>query len=179
MLQLGLVRGEIVRNNLKLFAKFGLNENTKSILKQYMYLPPMLVEPLPVGSNEPNKNRGSGHLTIGNDSLILNNNHHTLDICTEFLDVLNRVQFELNTDIVRLVRNQWKDLDKPKLVNGKQESQEEYEERVRNFEQYEQLCLSTFAFLVHNDNKFYFTHKYDKRGRVYCCGYSNNYQGND
>ena len=31
---------------------------------------------------------------------------------------------------------------------------------------------------LQHGNKFWFTHKYDKRGRIYCCGYQLNTQGN-
>ena len=177
LVQLGLLKGNIINDNIKLYCNFGLDEETKNIMANYQFLPPMLVEPLPVGKN----NRGSGYLTKANDSLVLNNNWHNSDICTEFLDVLNKTGYSLNTEIIRNVRNTQKGLDKPKQPEdnkGRRETQEEWQERVKAFEAYERECLKMFAFLVHQGNQFWFTHKYDKRGRVYCCGYHVNYQGN-
>lgn len=178
LLQLGILRGNIVNDNIKIYCGFELDEETKNIISNYQYLPPMIVEPLPVGKN----NKGSGYLTKANDSLILNNNHHNLDICTEFLDLLNKTSYSLNTEVIKNVRNTWGDLTKPKSPednNGVQETETNWKERIKAFEAYERECLKLFAFLVHQGNQFWFTHKYDKRGRVYCCGYHVNTQGND
>lgn len=52
------------------------------------------------------------------------------------------------------------------------------EERVKAFETYEKLFMKAAAFLIHQGNEFYLTHKYDKRGRLYSCGYQVSTQGN-
>lgn len=169
---LGLYNGVVVNKNLKLFSKFSLAEKTLEILKQYQYLPPMIVPPLKV--NQRNNNKGSGYYTIGSDSLILNANHHNNHISTDTLDTLNSIELTLNVDVIKTVRNNWSDLDKQR----EDESEQDYEDRVRAFENFEKSFMKTSAYLVNQGNKFYLTHKFDKRGRVYCCGYQANYQGN-
>lgn len=168
----GLINLNIVNNNVKVYAKYSLNQQAYNILEQYQYLLPMIVEPLPVGEYKTNK--GSGYLTIRNDSLILNNNHHKGDLCTEVLDLMNETPLSLNISLIKTVRNNWKNLDKQQ----EGETEEEYQERVKAFETYERLFMNAAAFLIHQGNEFYLTHKYDKRGRLYACGYQLNTQGN-
>ena len=42
----------------------------------------------------------------------------------------------------------------------------------------ERESMKVFAMLINEGNRFYLTHKYDKRGRTYCQGYHVSYQGN-
>lgn len=148
---------------------FDLDEATHALLRQYQYLPPMLVPPLEVTDN-----RGSGYLTIRTDSLLLKDNHHEGDLCLDHLNRCNRIAFSVNTEVVRTIRNQWKHLDKPK--DG--ESFQDYQQRLKAFERYERDSFFTIALMQEMGNRFYLTHKYDKRGRTYCQGYHITYQGN-
>lgn len=169
---LGLFTGLVVNNNLKLVSKYSLHEDVNSILKQYQYLPPMIIRPCSL--NQKHNNKGSGYLTIGSDSLILNNNHHTNDICIDTLEVLNSTELCLNIDVIKQIRNSWSNLDKPK----EGETDEDYQQRVKAFEEFEKAFMKTSAYLVNQDNLFYLTHKFDKRGRIYCNGWTVSYQGN-
>lgn len=140
------------------------------LIDQYQFLPPMIVPPLPVTSN-----RGRGHLTYHHDSLILKNNHHEGDICLDVVNIKNQIACQINVDVVRSIRNSWKNLNKCKPG----ETFEEFQKRVEAFERFEKLTMKDMALMVNNDNEFYFPHAYDKRGRNYCSGYTINYQGND
>ena len=166
---LTLVEG---KSNYQLLTKFKFNKETQAKVDKFKYLNPMLVQPLKV--NQKNNNRGSGQLTIASDSLILGGVYHNNCICTDTLDYLNNVCLELNEEVIRTYRNEWKDLESPK----DNETQSDYEKRVASFEHYEKGCYQTFAEMISNDNTFWLTHKYDKRGRVYCQGYYISYQGN-
>lgn len=167
----GLYTGTVLNNNVKLYTKYNLSENTLQIINQYQYLLPMIVPPLLL---QKKNNRGSGYLTIGSDSLILNDNHHNLDICLDTLNKLNSTELSLNIDLIKTVRNHWSGLD----AQAEDETEEEYLERVIAFERFEKQFMHDSAYLVNQDNKFYLTHKYDKRGRIYSCGYTINPQGN-
>ena len=166
---LTLVEG---KNNYKLLTKFKFNKETQAKVDKFKYLNPMLVRPLKV--NQKNNNRGSGQLTIASDSLILGGIYHNNYICTDILNYLNEICLELNQEIIRTYRNEWKDLDSPK----DNETQADYQKRINSFEHYEKGCYQTFAEMISNDNTFWLTHKYDKRGRVYCQGYYISYQSN-
>lgn len=140
------------------------------LIDQYQYLPPMIVPPLEVTSN-----RGRGHLTRKYESLILKNNHHEGDICLDVINIKNQIPMQINTDIVKSIRNAWKNLNKCK----KGETFKKFQRRVESFERFEKLTMKDMALMVNNGNKFWLTHAYDKRGRVYCGGYTISYQGND
>jgi hypothetical protein len=73
--------------------RFDIDQATHDLIRQYQYLPPMVVPPLKVG-NQVGRNRGSGYLTIISDSLILRDNHHDGELCA---DNLNRLVLSLVT----------------------------------------------------------------------------------
>ena len=149
--------------------RFDLDDKTHQRIRQYQYLPPMIVPPLEVTSN-----RGSGYLSIRTDSLLLKDNHHEGDICLDSINRFNNVALKLNTDVACQVNNSWKHLDKPK----ESENWEEYQKRVKAFDRYQRETAFTMALIVQMGNEFYLTHKVDKRGRTYAQGYNINPQGN-
>lgn len=161
---------EINRDKLYLNQLYQPTEDVINRIKEFQYLIPMLVSPLI--TNENNNNRGSGYLTIGSDSLILGGVHHSRDIDSTILDRYNQIPLELNQELMMLVRNNWKSLNEPSKEDL------DYKTKLKAFEDYEKQVYFTSAILINNGNKFYLTHKYDKRGRVYSCGYSVNTQGN-
>lgn len=148
---------------------FDVSDKAMKLIRQYQYMPPMIVPPLTVRDN-----RGSGYINIKDDSLILQNNHHEGDICLDSINRFNSIPMSINEEVVRMIRNSWKNLDRPK--NG--ETFEDYQKRLKAFERYEQDAFFTIAFMVEMGNEFYFTHKVDKRGRTYAQGYHINPQGN-
>lgn len=154
--------------------RFDVDETTHELIRQYQYLPPMIVPPLPVG--EPGSlNRGSGYITVQTDSLLLKDNHHEGDLCPDSLNRFNQVPLTLNLELAKRVKNSWKNIDKPKQG----ETFEEYQKRRKAFDRFQQTAAFTFALMSEMGNRFYLTHRVDKRGRTYCQGYQINYQGND
>lgn len=132
-------------------------------LKEYVancaYLPPLVHKP-----EKLRHNKDSPYLTIGQESLILNKGHHNEDICLDVLDIKNSVAMTLNTEFLSRVEEESNsDLDSPEKLNGwldmKRQSHEFYK------------------LMVGQGNKFYFGHKYDKRGRLYCMGFHVSPQG--
>lgn len=154
--------------SMQLVSRISLEERTEALIKQYQYLPPMVVPPRKVKTNS-----DSGYLTIGWDSLILKGNHHEEDICLDHINRSNSVALSLDTRVIRNIRDNRKHLDAPK----ENESIEEYEKRVQSFLKMEKDSMRVFAMLVNHGNRFYLTHKYDKRGRTYCQGHHTSYQG--
>lgn len=152
-----------------IYPKYFIDEKTMNIIDQYQYLPPMLVPPLEVTSN-----RGSGHLTIHDDSLLLKDNHHEYDIALDVINKFNQVPLCLDERVIRNMRDDRKHLNSPK----KDETIEDYQKRVNDFKDMEKKSMRVFAMLINEGNEFYLTHKYDKRGRIYAQGYHVSYQGN-
>lgn len=150
--------------------RFDVDEKTKEIGRKYKYLPPMIVPPKILRSNTDN-----GHLTIDSKSLLLKDNHHDGDICLDSLNRFNQIPLKINVDVVRNIRNTWKNLDKQK----DDEDLNDYLDRVKAFERYERDSYWILALMVEMGNQFWLDNAVDKRGRTYSQGYHINIQGND
>ncbi|MFP3645173.1 hypothetical protein [Paraburkholderia sp. SIMBA_054] len=153
---------------LRIFiVKFTISADVQAELDRFQYPLPMVVEP-----KEVKHNAMSGYLLTGG-SIILKHNHHDDDVCLDHVNRMNRVKFTINLDTATMIKNQWRNLDKPK----EGESREEFDRRVRAFDKYDRTARDVISTLLAEGNEFYFTHKYDKRGRTYCQGHHANYQG--
>lgn len=149
--------------------KFDLPPDIQKEIDTYQFPLPMVTHPKKVTNN-----RETGYYTI-RESVILKNNHHDDDVVLEHLNRVNSVKLCLNIDTVRLVQNQWKNLDK--LKNG--ETVQDYQKRVKAFHKYDAASREVIESLFIMGNEFYLTHRYDKRGRTYAVGYHITTQGND
>lgn len=147
--------------------KFTITQDVQDELDRFQYPLPMVVRPRLVENN-----RDTGYL-LGRGSMILKQNHHDEDICLDHINRVNGIKFSINLNVMQTISNTWRDLDKPK----EGESNADYERRKRAFEKYDRTSHDVISLLIHEGNEFYFTHKYDKRGRVYCQGYHVNVQG--
>lgn len=143
-------------------------EHVQRDLDLYQFPLPMVIEPRKVKSN-----RDTGYV-LNRGSIILKKNHHEEDVCLDHINRMNRVKFTINQDTARMVANAWRNLDKPK----EGESKEDFEKRKRAFEKFDRTAKTIHKILEDNGNCFYLTHKVDKRGRSYCQGYTVTYQGN-
>jgi hypothetical protein len=153
---------------LKLFiVRFEISADVQEDLDRYQYPLPMVVEPHKI-----EKNRDTGYF-LGSGSVILRNNHHEDDVCLDHLNRANRVRYTINQDTALMVRNKWRNLDKPK----EGETREEFEKRKKAFNKYDRTAKDVMALLMKHSDHFFLTHKYDKLGRVYCQGYHCTYQG--
>ena len=147
--------------------KFDISADVQAELDRFQFPLPMVVEPLPVLNN-----RSTGYLTSGG-SIILRHNHHNDDVCLDHINRVNKIQFVINTNTATMVKNKWRNLDKPK----EGESKEDFNKRKRAFEKYDRTAKDVISLLCKEGNEFYLTHRYDKRGRIYCQGYHVTYQG--
>ena len=147
--------------------EFDVDRQVHEELAQYQFPLPMVIEPEPVTNN-----RETGYLTA-RGSIILKDNHHDEDICLDHINRMNRIKFSIDDDTAFLVRNEWRNLDKPK----EGESKQDYQKRLKAFEKYDRTSKDVIGKILSLGNEFYLTHKYDKRGRTYCQGYHINYMG--
>lgn len=147
---------------------YTISEEIQRDLDRFQYPLPMVIPPLEVKNN-----LDSGYIQ-SKRSIILKDNFHTDDVCLDHINRVNQMKFSINFDTASMIKNSWRNLDKPK----EGETYEEYQQRKRAFEKYDQTAREVIDLLVQEGNEFYLTHSYDKRGRVYCNGYHVNYQGN-
>jgi len=148
--------------------KYDITPDVQQELDTYQFPMPMVVPP-----KELQDNTDTGYYTSRN-SVILKDNHHDFDVCLDHLNHVNSVKLTLNHRVTSMIKNQWRNLDKPKTG----EEHAEYKKRVKAFEKYDRTAYEVMGHLDIAGTEFYLTHKYDKRGRVYCQGYHVNYQGN-
>jgi hypothetical protein len=147
--------------------RINISADVQEDIDRFQYPLPMVIPPRPVTDN-----RDTGYL-LSRNSIILRKNHHDEDVCLDHINRVNRIKFSIDFDTAQMIANQWRNLDKPK----ENETQQDFEKRVRAFEKYDRTARQVMELLVRHGNQFYLTHKYDKRGRVYCQGYHVNYQG--
>lgn len=148
--------------------EFNISPDVQEEIDRYQFPLPMVIKPMPVTCN-----RETGYLTT-RGSIILKKNHHKLDVCLDHINRMNQVKFAIDEDTANMIQNSWRNLDKPK--DG--ETSQEFQKRVKAFEKYDRTSRDVIGKVLSLGNEFYLTHKYDKRGRVYCQGYHINYQGN-
>ena len=139
------------------------------------YLPPMIQKPQTLYSNT-----DSAFLTIKSDKVILGGklNQHNACISLDVLNTLNSNEYELDEEAIKVVKpfhreelsvDEFKKLD----VYEQQQYTQEYDNYVKYLEQ-----INYLKELL-KGQKIYFTHKPDKRGRIYTQGYHFNTQGSE
>ena len=152
-----------------LIVKYQIADEVQHELDQFQFPLPMVVKPQKLTENSM-----TGYLD-SKGSVILKKNHHEDDVCLDHINRVNRVPYILNMHVVNFISNKWKNIDKRKPG----ESLVVFNRRKKAFEKYNNTCSNVFALLNQETKQFYLTHRYDKRGRVYCMGHHVNYQGND
>lgn len=136
-----------------------LPANLIKFIEASQYLPPMVCEPL-----ELSHNHSSGYLTH-NDSLILGSgNHHDGDVCLDVLNTMNKVVFKLDLDFLCKVE------EEPTFELDTQDKTDQWT-------RFKKQSYRFYSLMQQQGNRFWFTNKVDKRGRIYCCGYHLNFQG--
>lgn len=148
--------------------RFEVTEDTQRELDMYQFPLPMVTAPKAL-----TKNTDTPYMVVKDGSVILRNNHHNDDVCLDHINRMNQTKFAINNDVARMVQNQWRNLDKPKEGETKQD----FERRKRAFEKFDRTAKQVMGQITELGNEFYLTHKYDKRGRTYCQGYHVSYQG--
>lgn len=138
-------------------------------LERYQFPMPMVVPPKEVKTNS-----DTGYYTVRN-KLLLGDADHDDDVCLDHINRVNSIEFALDSEVIRMVRLKWKNLDRPK----ENETLEEYQARVKAFAKYERTAYEVMEHLQLTGRPFHLTHGYDYRGRTYARGYHVNYQGSE
>ena len=151
--QTDLILIDVVNDTRYIQSNMELPDELVNRLTLMCVLPPMLVKPRTLRHN-----KSCGYLTINKDSLILGDkeNYHDECISLDVLNTLNSQAYQLDLDICYKYE---KELTGDELTHNKAKEQFEY-----------------FRDVI-QDKTIFFTHKVDKRGRIYSQGYQFNTQG--
>lgn len=156
-------------DSFEIVSRLHLPEDVVHWVENTQYLPPMIVKPIEVKNN-----KDTGYLTT-KDSLILGKgNFHNGNICLDAINTANSVQLKLDTDFVSKYELEFNASTKPKR---KAVTPMGLRTAIDNFSHYKKMTYRTMALIAITNNKFYLTHRVDKRGRLYSCGYHINSQG--
>lgn len=139
---------------------YGLEDETVRFIERTKYLPPMVCEP-----NEVTKNFDGAYLTEKSSMILGKGNHHDGDICLDSINKFNQVPLSLNQTLLTTLS------ETPKREFNDPEHREQWTKFVKD-------SYATYKDLIQVGNKFWLTHKTDKRGRTYSQGYHVNTQGN-
>lgn len=146
-------------SSLMLVSRIDLPVNVVRFIEESQYLPPMVCSPLKLTHNF-----SSGYLTH-NDSLVLGKgNHHDGDLCLDVLNTMNSVPLSLATDFLSAMD------EEPTFEVDSQE-------KMELWNAFKRQSMMIYLLMVEQGNRLYMTHKVDKRGRIYSCGYHINPQG--
>lgn len=146
-------------SSLMVVSRVPLSDELTKFIENSQYLPPMVCEPLQLTHNY-----SSGYLTH-NDSLILGSgNHHDGSLCLDVLNTMNKVQFKLDLDFLSTVE------EVPTFELDTQAKMDQWAA-------FKKQSYMMYSLMAQQGNRFYFTNKVDKRGRIYSHGYHLNPQG--
>lgn len=171
---------DIGRNNsgsLTIKSCFVMDEKLKAFIAQTQYLPPMICAPRIV-----KKNWDSGYLTR-KESLILKDNHHDQNICLDSINKFNQVELSLDLNLLKTYNEPPTDFDTKEKREEWQALhpgecwQTELQERIAAWDRMVRDSYRVYLDLAKQGNKFWLTHKVDKRGRTYAQGYHVSTQG--
>lgn len=145
--------------SLAIQSNIPLDDRLLGYIQNSTYLPPMVCEPRTLTNNY-----SSGYLTH-EDSLILGKgNHHDENICLDTLNIANSVALTLNTEFLSTFEEEpTYELDTPT--------------KEVLWDQYKRQSYKYYTMIAKQNNRFYLTHKVDKRGRTYAQGYHISSQG--
>jgi len=137
---------------------FELPKRVEEELDQFQFPLPLLVTPKTIVSNT-----DSGYYTKNHESVLLGGKKTGEDVCLEHLNLMNSIPFTINTMTNQEAECTWDGISS--------------EMSKKNLKRYISAMMKNEDLMVEKGNKFYFSHRFDYRGRTYCQGYHLNYQG--
>ena len=129
-----------------------------SRIEEFMYIPPLVIPPKKWVSN-----KGGGLHTQEESCILGTHNHHKKTQALDCLNILQAIEWELDSKIIQLKEEPNKVLDTPdKIIQFKI-----------------MKITSSRVYKEYTAVPFYFMWKFDKRGRMYSSGYHINFQSTD
>lgn len=143
-----------------LISKKYLTEGEYDYISKLLYPLPMLIRPL-----ELKRNSDTGYVYLPKSCIVLKSHYMGKDVNLDHLNIVNGIPLRINKDVLENCKN------KPKKELPTVKAKQNWNKFTRQQREIQEV--------YGEEDSFYLTHKYDKRGRVYCQGYHISYQGND
>jgi len=159
---------------MRFIMEYEISLDVQEMLERYQYPLPSITKPIPIGENKGSQTN-TGYQTI-KASPILNGSNvfNGMDLCLEHLDRANSVALELNLGV--MTSEQGKPMP---VVRKKDEDFTDFKKRKRQHDIFYSATADVMDTLLALSDEVYLTHKFDRRGRTYSCGYHVNTQGTD
>lgn len=145
--------------NDQIITKLCLSTEDSEKLAKMMYPQPMVVPP-----SKLKRNSDTGYWYMPKGCIVLRSRFQDMDVNLDHLNRVNSIKLKINKEVLHNREN------KPKKELPTIQARANWNKFVR---QQREIAES------YEDTEFYLTHKYDKRGRIYCQGYHISYQSND
>lgn len=145
--------------NDQIITKLSLTQEDSEKLAKMMYPQPMVVPP-----SKLKRNSDTGYWYMPKGCVVLRSRFQDKDVNLDHLNRVNSIKLKINKEVLHNREN------KPKKELPTIQDRANWNKFVR---QQKEIAES------YEDTEFYLTHKYDKRGRIYCQGYHISYQSND
>jgi hypothetical protein len=142
---------DIAPDPLRVKALIQLEQDTLVFIENTMYLPPLVTRP-----NAWRNNHFGGHLSI-NEKVLLGKSNHDLPVCLDVLNILQNIEYELDTRLLQVPEKPTFELDTI--------------QKKTSWEIFVAASNNVYEYLINNQNRFWLTWKIDFRGRHYNCGY--------
>lgn len=140
-------------------SRLRISEALEQHIAESQYIPPMVCKP-----NRLETNWDSGYLTFDECIISKGYNSHGDDVCLDAVNIQNQTPLKLDEDFLALVQ------ESPTFTFTSPE-------QIDQWKKFQETSAATYQMLLDQGNRFYLTHKLDKRGRLYCRGYHVSYQG--
>lgn len=138
-------------------SNYRLEDSTIDYINQTKYLPPMIEHPRVLTDNY-----SSGYLTKNESVILGSGNHHNGNQALDVLNILNDIPLSIDERMFEFLETASKPLDTQQKIDNHNKLVNDSNVVVND--------------LLSQGNKFWFTHKVDKRSRIYCQGYHVSYQ---
>lgn len=140
-------------------SRLRLSEALEKHIANSQYVLPMVCKP-----NRLRTNWDSGYLTFNECIISKGFNAHGDDVCLDAINIQNQTPLKLDEEFLALVE------ESPTFAFTSPE-------QIEQWKKFKETSAATYQTLINQGNRFYLTHKLDKRGRIYCRGYHVSYQG--
>jgi len=149
--------------SIQIQSNYVLEDISIKRLNNMKYLPPMICKPDAVWANNHN-----GYLTKDESILLGKGNHHNYKLNLATVNQASAVKLSLDLRMLQLE-------EKAKKPN-ENDSPSQLKDKAMSHALMVKTSKNVYEELINRGNKFYFTWKFDKHGRIYSQGYHVNIQ---